>query len=264
MPTITLDTIITSTRRRVTQQQKVVSLKKLQAAVVEQPASTFVDSLTADIGVALIAEYKTASPSHGVLSSASLESTVTQYDSAGASAISILTEPEFFNGQLEYVTEARNLTNLPLLRKDFIVDAYQIYESAVAQADAILLIATALSVDELQRFSSLAHQLQMDVLFEAHTGEDIQKIMQCGLTEADAVGINSRDLTTMHINLATFTELVDQLPTDATVVAESGIVTLNDVRLVAAHGADAMLVGSSIMQSADPAATIHNLLTAAR
>jgi indole-3-glycerol phosphate synthase len=210
----------------------------------------------------IIGEFKRASPSAGMIRDDLQPAAVAQnYQRAGASAMSVLTEPEFFNGSLDDLRAARAATTLPLLRKDFIVHEAQVYEAAIAGADAILLIAAALPDGELLRFHAAATKLDLDVLVEVHSGDEMQRAAAFG---ADLIGVNNRDLTTLQVSLDTSVALARSAPAGALLVSESGISTAADVQRVAAAGYHACLVGESLMRAADPGALVARLRTATR
>jgi len=208
--------------------------------------------------VALIAEVKKASPSAGIIR-ADFDPVVIAktYEQSGASCLSVLTDERFFQGHDSYLKAVRQSVAIPLLRKDFTVDPYQIYEARVLGADALLLIVAALSADEIQEFQAIGHDLGLDVLVEVHTEEEMAVAVEA---KATLVGINTRDLKRFVTDLGTFDRLAPMAPTGATLVAESGIKTPADVTRVAAAGANAILVGESLMRQPDIAVAVRELL----
>ncbi|MGA3170114.1 MAG: indole-3-glycerol phosphate synthase TrpC [Chthoniobacteraceae bacterium] len=206
----------------------------------------------------LIAEVKKASPSAGVIAQAFDPVQIARaYQSAGANAISVLTDEPFFQGSLSHLTKVRAAVDLPVLRKDFILHESQIYEAAVAGADAILLIVAALDQPDLERLLALAVDLQLDALVEVHTLDELDRALQ---TDATIIGINNRNLATFQVDLNTTQELAEQVPDDITLVSESGIKTPEDTRLLLDCGCNAILVGETLMRAADVHAAVEDLL----
>ncbi len=211
--------------------------------------------------VSLIAEVKRASPSRGpIRPDASVTDMVRMYQDAGASACSILTEPDFFGGSLDDLREARAACDLPLLRKDFIVDEYQLAEARHAGADAALLIVAAL---EPEHFADLLHfgqNLGLDLLVEVHEEDEVVVAVEAG---AEIIGINNRNLKTLEVDTDTAFRLLSDIPAGTVVVAESGIAERSDVLHLGEAGVDAILVGEAIMGADDPSQVIRNLLGSA-
>jgi len=208
--------------------------------------------------MALIAEVKKASPSAGVIAQEfNPISQAREYERGGAHALSILTDERHFGGKLVYLEEIRDQVELPLLRKDFIVEELQIYESVVAGADAILLIVAALKQEELSRFYEKARACQLDVIVEVHDLAEMERALEI---EADIIGINNRNLHTFEVDLKTTEELAQEIPADCIAVSESGIRTGEDVRFVRRQGVQAILVGEALMRSDNVAASIAELL----
>ncbi len=208
--------------------------------------------------LALIAEVKKASPSAGVISEDFDYLGVAQdYEAAGAHAISVLTDEEFFQGHLDYLSEIRQCTSIPLLRKDFILEPAQVYQSVCAGADAILLIVAALEQDRLQRLLDTAYGCQLDVLVEVHDAAELDRALE---TDAEIIGINNRDLRTFTTDLATTERLAEEVPRGTLLVSESGIFTGPDSRRVFDAGANAILVGEALMKSQDLRVHIQELL----
>lgn len=212
--------------------------------------------------LAVIAEVKKASPSAGVIAeSFDPVAVASAYDRGGASAISVLTDEKFFQGHLSYLSRIRAQTHAPLLRKDFIVDEVQIYESVVAGADAILLIVAALEQKELLHLLKVAASCQLDTVVEVHDRAELDRALE---TDACIIGINNRNLKTFEVDLHTTEELSEEVPEDLILVSESGIKTRDEARQVYEWGANAILVGEVLMRSADPAAAIHDFMAAAK
>ncbi len=206
----------------------------------------------------LIAEVKKASPSAGVIA-ANFDAVAiaTQYEAAGAHAISVLTDEQYFQGHLSYLPKIRAAVDLPCLRKDFILHDAQIFEAAVAGADAILLIVAALDQPQLEALNKTAELCQLDVLVEVHTREELDRALDLG---AKLIGINNRNLTTFEVDLATTEELSEDVPEDVILVSESGLKTQADTRRVHAAGCQAILVGESLMRTGDIAGQVRELL----
>jgi len=206
---------------------------------------------------AVIAEIKKASPSKGVLREDFHPAEIAQsYERSGATCLSVLTDAEFFQGSEAYLKEARSACSLPVLRKDFIIDTYQVYEARTIGADCILLIVAALGDDELSELADLAGQLGMDVLVEVHNEHELQRALQLN---ARLIGINNRNLRTFETSLQTTLSLLATIPGDRIVVTESGILEPADVQLMQQNGVNVFLVGEAFMRSADPGAKLKEL-----
>lgn len=220
----------------------------------------FHEALRGD-GVGVIAEFKRRSPSAGALgASPDLAQIVSAYERGGAVAVSILTEGPNFGGSLEDLRAARALSELPLLRKDFVIDGYQLHEAVAAGADAVLLIVAALTVSELHALHRQARALGLDVLVEVHDRAELLRALELG---ADIIGINNRDLRDLSVDLERTELLMDEIPSGVTIVSESGIAGAEQVRRLRERGVQAVLVGESLMRSSDPAAALQ-ALTATR
>lgn len=206
---------------------------------------------------AVIAEIKKASPSKGVIRAHfDPESIARSYAGAGAACLSVLTDVDFFQGSDIYLQQAREACALPVLRKDFIVDEYQIYEARTLGADCILLIAAALSDVQLQSYTQLARMLQMDVLLEVHDADELARAL---LADSPLIGINNRNLRTFEVSLETTLALKSAVPADRLVITESGILNGGDVARMRANGIDAFLVGEAMMRAQDPGAELRVL-----
>ena len=218
----------------------------------------------APAGIHLIAEIKRKSPSAGVIRESFDPARIAEvYQSAGASAISILTDEKYFDGKLEYIAQVRSVVDLPLLRKDFTIDAYQIAQARAAGADAILLIAEVLSPKEIAEFASIAADFGLSALIEAHNEKELQGVLdafEAGFPTNAIIGINNRDLTIQKTDVATTARLAKMLDASMTIVSESGIHTRDDVVQVQQAGAKAILVGESILRADDMSAKITELL----
>ncbi len=207
-------------------------------------------------GIRFIGEIKAASPSKGIIrKDIDLLKIVSIYEQK-VDAISVITEEDFFLGSLSYLEEVKKVVTRPVLRKDFIIDEYQIYESSLSGADAILLIASILEGDQPERFLTLAKELGMSVLFEIHDERELEKALKIN---AGIIGINNRDLKTMNIDLHTTLRLKPLIPSDKIVVSESGIKSREHVRMLEEAGIDAILVGTVLMEAEDLGAKIDSL-----
>ena len=224
------------------------------------PKESFIKSLKASIEshrVAVIAEMKKASPSQGVIRENYDPSELAkQYLEAEAACLSVLTDEPFFKGSLEHLSVVKEAVDLPVLRKDFIVDEYQIYESLLKGADCILLIVAALSKNQLQEFSHLALDLNLEVLVEVHDEEDIERALEI---RPNLIGINNRDLETFQVNLETTERLVEQIPREILIVSESGIKSSEDIKKIVSSGVNAFLVGEVFMRAENPGKELKNL-----
>jgi indole-3-glycerol phosphate synthase len=255
-----LDQILEFKRAEVAERKRAVDPIRMQDLLVDAPAlRPFADALRHDGGrMGLIAEIKKASPSAGVIQpDFDPVRQARQYEHGGADCLSILTDEEYFQGHLDYLTSARHATELPCLRKDFIVDEYQILEARAAGADAVLLIVAALTVNQVADFAATADAVGMAALVEAHTEEEMEIALECG---AKLIGINSRDLKTFDVDLAAIERLAKLAPPDITLIGESGIKTRADVDRLRAAGVSAILVGETLMRSGDVAASIKELV----
>lgn len=217
----------------------------------------FSEALIAE-GISLIAEMKRASPSRGpIRPGASVAEVVGAYQAAGARAISVLTEPTHFGGSLDDLVEARGACDLPLLRKDFVVDRYQLLEARAAGADAVLLIVAALEPERLAELMADASDLGMDSLVEVHDEDEVEAAVEAG---AEVIGINNRDLHSLDVDLGTTFKLLADVPAGTVVVAESGITERGHVSELEDAGVDAILVGEALMRADDPATAVRDLL----
>jgi indole-3-glycerol phosphate synthase len=208
-------------------------------------------------GTNIIAEFKRRSPSKGIIrADANLIETVKSYDAGGAVAISVLTEEDYFAGSLDDLRTAKIAINLPVLRKDFVFDEYQVYESAAADADAILLIVASLDDETLSRLRSLAEdQLGMDALVEVHTGEEMKRAAACG---AALIGVNNRDLKTFEVSLETSILLAKEASREAVLISESGLHSASDLQRLREAGYRGFLIGETLMRADDPAEALRS------
>jgi indole-3-glycerol phosphate synthase len=209
-------------------------------------------------GLSLIAEFKRRSPSAGALASDAIDvaTQVAAYERGGAAALSVLTDEPHFGGSLGDLRAARAACDLPIIRKDFIVDPYQLYEAAVNGADAVLLIAAALGDEDLRAFHQEARSIDLDCLVEVHDAEEMERALEAG---AEVIGINNRNLDDMSVDIGTTYELMPDVPAGKTVVAESGISGREELEELDRVGVDAVLIGGALMSAPDPEAKVREL-----
>jgi len=256
-----LEQIVSHNLKELEHRKQSFPIEKLQRIALEQsPALDFVTALQGD-GVRLIAEVKRASPSKGIIRPDFKPVEIAQiYAGNGAAAISILTETRYFHGNLNYLQDVKNaLVNnrVPLLRKDFICDPYQVYESRAYGADALLLIAAILEFERLQELIGISHELNMSCLLEVHDESEVEIALK---SEAKLIGINNRNLSTFVVDLATTERLRPLIPHDRIVVSESGIKERSDIEKMRQLGVNAVLIGESLMSAPDIAAKMKELL----
>lgn len=255
-----LDEIIAHKHAEVADSRARVSLAEMRAraerATSAGPARDFATAI-AGPPLRIIAEIKRASPSAGsIREDADPAVTARRYERAGAAAVSVLTDRRYFAGSPDDLQAVRRAVGLPVLRKEFIVDPYQIHESRALGADAVLLITGAVPADDLAALARLAGELGMAALFEVHTEAHVDEALAAG---ARVIGINNRDLCTLAVDLDTTLRLRPRIPSGITVVSESGIATLDDVARICRAGVDAILVGTALMASSDPEADLRAL-----
>jgi indole-3-glycerol phosphate synthase len=256
-----LNKIIAVKRQEIAQAKSNVPIERLKLEAQASCAMTdfrmkprgFEAALRASIAAgraAVIAEVKKASPSKGVLREHFVPSEIARsYEAGGASCLSVLTDEQFFQGSSDYLRQARDACSLPLLRKDFMIDEYQVYQARCWGADAILLIAAALSDDQMQTLEACAFALQMDVLVEVHDRSELERALRL---KTPLLGINNRNLRTFEVSLQTTLDLLKDLPTDRLVITESGIMNSADVQTMRQHSVHAFLVGEAFMRAPDP------------
>jgi indole-3-glycerol phosphate synthase len=252
-----LDRIVEETREEVARRRERVPLAELEKALAQRPEGRpFQEALTRP-GLSIIAEHKRRSPSAGAIrEELELADVVLAYERGGAAALSVLTEPFSFGGSLDDLIAARTITHLPVLRKDFIVDPYQVVETAVAGADAVLLIVAALERDVLASLYREARDLDLDVLMEVHTEEELEGALE---VDADVIGINNRDLGDLSVDIERTYELLSDVPAGKTVVSESGFSNRAQLEDLERVGVDAVLIGESLMRSPDLEAATREL-----
>ena len=252
-PTI-LKTIVERKWQEVRERQLVCSLDEMRARALDQPpARGFVAAVEAKLDAgeaAVIAEIKKASPSKGVIRPDFIPSEIaTSYEKGGAACLSVLTDVDFFQGADAYLQQARNAVRLPVLRKDFTVDPFQVCEARAIGADCILLIAACLDDTQMHDLNGLAQELGLDVLVEVHDGEELERALKL---PNRLIGINNRNLHNFQVQLETTFQLLARIPDDRIVVTESGIHTTDDVAAMRGHDVNAFLVGEAFMREAEP------------
>ncbi len=256
-----LDDIVAHKREELATRQREEPLTDLKAAAKEAPPPRGFHAALRQSGLSVIAEVKRKSPAKGVLNQAvDPAQQASSYARAGARAVSVLTDQRFFDGTNADLQAVAKRVDLPLLRKDFTIDAYHVYEARAIGADAILLIVRALEQAQLTDFQALATELGMDVLVEVHDEAELESALAAG---SQVVGINNRDLSTMTVDLAVTSRLRPLVPAGVTLVSESGIRTPDDVRTVTSAGVDAILVGEALMSAGNPGATLRTFIEAA-
>ncbi len=255
-----LDRIVAEKKKEIERDKEKAPLKELIARASSWSAQPrgFKEAISRTGKINLIAEIKKASPSKGILREDFDPLKIAKtYAGSGASALSILTEKNFFQGNIAYLKSVKGAVDLPILRKDFIVDEYQIYESVCAGADSILLIAQLLSKKQLAEFYSLCVQLKLDAVCEVHNEEDLDKVLPCNV---EIVGINNRSLESFSEDLQVSANLIKRIPQGKVVISESGIKSSADVNYLQSLGVNAVLIGEAFMRSKDIAAKVKELM----
>jgi indole-3-glycerol phosphate synthase len=251
-----LSEIIERKRQRLAQAKRAFPVDSFE---IRPNSHRFRQALLRD-GLNIIAEFKRRSPSKGVIrADADLDQIVKSYEAGGAAAISVLTEEDYFSGSLNDLRAVKKSVDLPVLRKDFIVDEYQVYESAAAGADAVLLIVAALVDETLLRLRRLIEdELGMDALIEVHTREELQRAIACG---ANVIGVNNRNLHTFEVSLETSLSLAAEAPAGAVLISESGLNNATDLARLHTTGYRGFLIGESLMRSENPEAALRELMS---
>ena len=254
-----LDTIVEARRASVAHRKRVLPEVALKIAVEKKipPPRDFPGALTRP-GLNVISELKKASPSLGVIrTDYSPAKLATGLEAAGAAALSVLTEEDFFSGTLGDLKAASQATRIPILRKDFIIDPWQVWETRAAGADSFLLIAAILDDETLRELLELGRELKMEALVEVHSGEELGRVLAAG---ARIIGVNNRDLRNFKVHLETSLELVESIPDDCIAVSESGLHAHDDLVRLRSAGFDAFLIGEHLMKRDDPGAALAALL----
>jgi indole-3-glycerol phosphate synthase len=258
-----LDRIVEARRASVAHRKRVLPDVALKMAVEKKvaPPRDFPGALARAGKINIISELKKASPSRGVIREEYAPAVLAaSLEEAGAAALSVLTEEDFFSGSLGDLKEASRVTKIPVLRKDFIVDPWQVWETRAAGADSFLLIAAVLHDAELRDLLELGRTLKMEALVEVHSREELQRVLDAG---ARIIGVNNRDLRDFQVHVETSLSLADAIPEECIAVSESGLRTYDDLARLQRAGFDAFLIGEHVMQSADPAASLRALLVPA-
>ncbi len=253
-----LERILETKRGELEESKRARPREEVVLAATQAPPARSLEAAVRREGLRIVAEVKKASPSRGIIRE--------DFDplaiagacaGAGAAAISVLTDSEYFQGSLEYLASIREVVDVPLLRKDFIIDTYQVFEARAAGADAILLILAALSDREAEPLASAAAELGMDVLWEVHDREEMRRL---AAFSPRVVGINNRDLKTFDVSLDTTRRLLPEVPGAAAVISESGFSRRDELEMMVGWGVDAFLVGEGLMRAEDPGAALSGLL----
>ena len=255
-----LDDITVYRKQQLEREKSAISPEEMKRAAekITAPCRDFAGALKAD-GISVIAEVKKASPSKGVIQpDFDPVAIALQYEKAGARAVSCLTEEHYFQGSSKYLQMIRENISLPILRKDFIIDPYQIYEAKCIGADAILLIAAMLDTDTIKEYRKIAESLDLDVLAESHNEEELDSVLEAG---CEIIGINNRNLKTFEVSLETTVKLAEKVPRVCTIVSESGIRDNADIKLLRSCGAEAVLIGETLMRSGDIARSLRELVS---
>jgi len=258
-----LDRIVSATRARVAESMRTADLRELERRAEQHVPRGFRRALESKSrnGIAVIAELKKASPSKGLIrASFHPEELARELESAGAAALSVLTDEEFFQGSLENLRKASAVVAIPCLRKDFIVDEFQMLEARANCADAVLLIVAALSSDELVRLAEAARAQGLDVLCEVHDADELRRALDAGF---GLIGVNTRDLKTFKVDLQTAFDLASEFPANVVRVAESGIRSGDDISRLREAGYHAFLIGESLMRAERPGEALRELMGAA-
>lgn len=258
-----LKKILQTKVQEIQQRSSRIPIQQVQAfAEQAEPTRGFVEAIARKIAAgeaAVIAEIKKASPSKGVLREQFDPAAIAEsYAANGAACLSVLTDRDYFQGHEEFLQKARDACQLPVIRKDFIIDPYQVFEARAINADCILLIASALDDQQLESLSQLALQLDMDVLVEVHDEQELERALVLNMP---LIGINNRNLHTFETSLDTTLNLLSKIPDNCIVVTESGIHSQSDVTLMRDHDVHAFLVGEAFMRADDPGAELHKLFS---
>jgi indole-3-glycerol phosphate synthase len=252
-----IEQLIDGARRGVEARRQEVSQADLESRLAARTEDRPFSEALVRPGLSLIAEFKRRSPSRGdIAADADVASQAVAYERGGAAALSVLTDEPHFGGSLDDLQAARGACGLPIIRKDFIVDPYQLYEAAVHGADAVLLIVRALDDDDLAYLYEQARALDLDCLVEVHDAEELERALE---VDAEVIGINNRDLDEQRVDIATTFELMPDVPAGKTVVAESGISGRHELEELDRVGVDAVLIGGALMDAPDPEAKAREL-----
>lgn len=254
-----LKNIVARKKEKITLAMQQLSLEDLKAKLIGSPATrAFKEAISKPRQISLIAEIKQSSPSKGLIrQNFNLQEIAQAYQDAGAQAISVLTEEDNFGGNPAYINEAKAIFTGPVLRKDFILESYQVYESRYLGADAILLIADLLTKEKLVEFMGIADELGMDYIVEVHDEKELKKVLSL---KVPIIGINNRNLRTLEVDFKTTEKLFTLIPKDKAVVVESGIKSPQDILFLKILGASAVLIGTTFMEAADIRAKVEEVM----
>ena len=253
-----LDKLAQSTEKRVEQGKKNIPLEVVKKQALDMPKGNFeFEKALAKSGINFICEVKKASPSKGIIAEKfPYVDIAKEYEKAGASCISVLTEPEYFKGDKKYLKEISENVSIPLIRKDFVIDEYMIYDGKIHGASCVLLICSLLDEDTIRKYIEICDSLGMSALVEAHDEEEVKKAIKSG---ARIIGVNNRDLRDFSVDLNTTLKLRDMVDDDVIFVSESGIKTREDIELLEKHRVNAVLIGETMMKSHDKRHTLEVL-----
>lgn len=253
-----LDQIIASKKREVALKKSIIAINQLENSDLFNAKTHSLSKSILNSPFGIIAEHKRRSPSKATINhSLSVEEVVKGYENSGASGISILTDSQYFGGSLEDLLLAKASVTTPLLRKEFIIDEYQILEAKAHGADAILLIAAVLSKEEIKSLSELAHSIALEVLLEVHNLEELEQSIMPSL---DIIGVNNRNLKTFEVSLQNSIDLVTQIPADFVKISESGLSKPDDVKLLKSHGFQGFLIGENFMKTDNPGVALEQFI----
>jgi indole-3-glycerol phosphate synthase len=257
-----LDKILTTKKEEITASKQVKSINDFENEIRNSKDKRHflaaIEEKLVNKDIAVIAEIKKASPSKGVIrGNFKPDQIAKSYENGGATCLSVLTDKDYFQGNPDYIQLVKNHCKLPILRKDFLIDHYQIFESKALGADCILLIVAALELNQMKELESIAIELGMDVLVESHDEHELEKALQL---KTKLIGVNNRNLKTFDVSLQTTISLLKEIPNDKITVTESGIFTLKDINLMKQHGIYSFLVGEAFMRDDDPGKSLQQLL----
>ena len=257
-----LDKILLETRKSVTQLKKTLSIADLEDRINEFSKRSFVENLKRKISqkeIAVIAEIKRSSPSKGVIrENFILEDIAKDYAANGATCLSILTDEPFFGGNIEYLERARKIVEIPILRKDFIIDSFQVTETKASGADCILLIVAALDDHELKDFYDQSKAIDLDVLIEVHNLEELERALKIS---PELLGINNRNLSSFEVDIQNSIDLLEKIPSDVTIISESGILKQSDLKNLSSAGIYGFLIGEKFMRAESPGQDLFELIS---
>ncbi|MFN3754088.1 indole-3-glycerol phosphate synthase TrpC [Flavobacterium sp.] len=254
-----LDQIIAGKRKEIALKKSVISSNQLENTALFKAKTYSLSKSIFNSPFGIIAEHKRRSPSKGTINySLSVKEVVTGYEKGGASGISVLTDSQYFGGSLDDLLLAKATVNTPLLCKEFIIDEYQILEAKAHGADAILLIAAVLTRAEIKSLSEFAHSIALEVLLEVHNLEELEKSIMPSL---DIIGVNNRNLKTFEVSLQNSIDLASHIPTDFVKISESGLSTVDDLKLLKSHGFQGFLIGENFMKTNNPGQALEQFIT---